>query len=390
MVSTQKNKNLNIRISEEDLNIIREKSADTGQSITELITNYIKSIQYAKMDISHDGDCIKVYVPSGIGDCVWSMTKIQSMREKLNADFVEVVIQDTNFRRSHEFIQHFDFVDSVSYDNFEIHDSPPYIPHPVPGIDINNVIEGVLTDKLGRYNYKNSGLMPGQKNSYLMIANGHLERGNKLEDWMPEFDTNFNIMHENFKFTERELNRADLLSRSFGKPFVVFYLGPTEGNTVAGFNRDSIFSLEDWAELYGLIKEKSDVKLVVVGAAKDSLYSADLRYKLERSARKDLVDMCGQTTTGEAFALIKRSKFLVSYTAGIGIVSTYMHHPTVMFWRPDGNSICENYYLSFSNLFSVNSMPPEARGDSIFYYPAFYGEDNPRDIMDVITRKQWI
>ena len=320
---------------------------------------------------------MSIFTCPGLGDALWTITKIPDMRRKLNPDKVNIVVQNTDFNRSDDFLLHFNFIDSVSYDDFDIHPEPIYF-EPIYG----NVPKP--TDDYGRYIYCDStGNFMGDPNSWLLIANGHLERGHRLETWYPEFETEIDIA-KHYRMREDEIEWAETfhLEQLNNRPFIVFYMGPLNGNTTLGHNRNGLWSLRNWYEVGNSLP--SEYKIVIVGHQHDWQYANLFMGSLSEFDRHWYINLCGQTEIGQCYALIKRSKFLLSFQSGVGIFSAYMGHPTAIWWRPKGDSISTEYYLSFEEDMSHCWVPMEYINKT--YFPLIYSKQNPTQISQIINQ----
>ena len=191
-------------------------------------------------------------MPSGIGDIVWVLTKIPALLTAECADQVDVDICRSSHPRSAEFVRAFDFVRNVSYCEFECVESQPQ----------------TMPD--GCYNYAPS--QPRWHNCYdwLLQANGHLERGDRLETWMPHLAIDCRIA-ERFRFTPQNESAAEEFVRELGGPFAIFFAASEPANTTEGHNRGPLWSPADWARLCKLFLD-GGVRPVFVGADWDRSY----------------------------------------------------------------------------------------------------------------------
>ena len=360
---------------------------------------------------------LKIAVPSGIGDALWSLVKVQDIMRSGNYDGCSVSLQYTDCNRGSEFIQHFDFVESANYEDFPIQYTDSYIEYlngnsfedvpityehtfstelahkglaalGISNVQIsNNNIASRIAEKTGEYIYIESQENFLGKYDWLLIANGHLERGNRIETWLPQFKTNLDIGLNNFVFQEKEIIEAERIHKEFigNSPFVVFYLGPKAGNTTSGHNRNSLWSLEDWYTTAMLMKEHNpDLKFVITGARYDMEYVLDF---LNKYLDPIFINLVGLTEIGVTFALLKRSKFFLSYPCGLGIFSVYLGVPTACFWRPYGNSLNADMFVSVREEMSVAWTPTWANNN---YLPLFYTRCSPASIVDTVVNRRFI
>mgnify|MGYP001620043474 CR=1 FL=1 len=309
---------------------------------------------------------IRIWVSPGIGDTVWVLTKISDMRKKLNINHVEMVIQSTEFNRADDFLMHFDFIDSTFYETFSIRPEPIY-----------NIYG---TDEEGQYiYYESTGNYRGDPNSWLLIANSHLEHGHRLETWYPEFKAEMDFA-KHFNFREEEIKWAEAFCKDTlnSNPFIVFYMGTLNGNTINGHNRNGLWSLEDWFKVGSYLP--SEYKIVIVGHQYDWQYANLFLEGLPNI--QHYVNLCGKTTIGECFALIKRSQFILSYATGIGIFSAYLGHPSAMFLGLKGHSRSSEFFQSFEEDLCHCWCPTEYINKT--YFPLIYTKCSPETVSKIM------
>ena len=303
------------------------------------------------------------------------------MRRKLNPDHVEIIIQSTEFNRSDDFLSHFDFIDSTRYEDFSIIPEPIYFP------DVFGMPTPKPTDENGHYIYiYSTGNFMGDPNSWLLIANGHLERGNRLETWLTGFETEIHIA-KHFHFRDNEIEYAKQFHKQTlnNKQFVTFYMGPLNGNTIAGHNRNSLWTIREWQViLENLLYINPELVFVIVGAKQDWQYANIFMGSLTSHHRNKCVNFCGNTTIGECFALIKRSQFLLSYQCGVGIFSAYLGHPCAVWYRPYGDSMSSDFMGTYVEAFSHCWAPMEYINKT--YFPLLYKRESPEDIVKIIHK----
>lgn len=328
---------------------------------------------------------IRIYVPSGIGDVAWTMTKVPSIKKQNQADIIEMIPQLSAFNRSDDFLYHFDFVNLVQYEEFDIQPSIPYIPISIPNIfNASSLAQENMVDSKGRYRFiESTGNFMGDPSSWILIPNGHISEGKRIEQWYPEYQTDIYIANH-FRFRDDEVEEAERFHKSFldNHPFIVFYMGPLEGNTIAGYNRNGLWSLYNWYQVaYQIHKINRDVRFLITGAKQDWQY-ANLFIGSLPNLKEKFINACGCTRIGVSFALIQRSNFLLSFPSGIGIFSVYLNHPTSIFFRPEGNSISPDMYISFDEDMSQCWAPVEYINTT--YFPVFYSRHSPEYIVNRI------
>ena len=328
-------------------------------------------------------------VAQGIGDSIWGLFKAQSIaqhynQQEINIKFAGVKNENKWIQtvqvRAFDFIKRFDFVN-----NTELY----YMP--MGGKKGPVLLKGEISDKNGIHRYINHGknIYKNLKNiDYILISNEILEKGNRLETWLPQFNLNWDIVRKHYKFTQEEIKIANDLKNEIGE-YCIFYIGPEQGNITggSGFNKDALWKPNDWITLGDYIHEKFGLKILVIGASYDNDYYQ--KYILEKIKNRNFwISKIAKYQINQTFAICKNSKFVIAYPSGIGIVSHYLDVPTCIFWRPKYNSISHKSYISFSEAMSYAWTYPDWK-EKGNYYPAFYTVDNPESIFNVITNNKW-
>jgi hypothetical protein len=302
-------------------------------------------------------------VPQGIGDSIWALLKIQDISKKIGDGVINVFIacQDSNNSseaRSLEFIRRFHFV--YKCEMYQM---------PMEGRQGCVLLPGAASDDNGLYRYIDNGktTLPGI--DYILIPNYTLERGIRIEDWLPDYAINWNVM-DRFKFEES----------SFNKQYVIFFLGSIAGNTTSGHNRNSIWTPQQWVELGRRIQKEFGCYIFVVGADYDMSYYTDYIEPL-LNKNDNWFNFIDMFNIGQTFAMVKNARFVISYQSGIGIVANYMNVPTAMFWRAKGDSISPNSYISFEEDMAKAWTKP-----GVNYLPLIYGKHDVDYIINEIQK----
>ena len=317
----------------------------------------------------------------GIGDSVWGLFKAQSVAKKHKSDIhIKIACWKKGLRenRALEFVKRFDFVKSA-----EMYLMP---------IDRGNqgpvLKTGPITNGNGCYRYINSGFTKKYKNiDFVLIPNGYLERGIFLDKWLPEYKANWNMVRNHYKFNENEINIAKKIQNEIGN-YIVFYLGPLNGNTIAGANRNELWKPSDWINLGELFHIKYGLKILLVGAEYDVSYY-DKYLKEQLSDKKHWISVIGKYEINETFAICKNSKFIISYPSGIGIFSHYLGVPCCIFNRPKGDSWHQNKYISFKeNMADAWAYPNSSKNKK--FLSAIYTKHKVENIFDFIIKNNWV
>lgn len=306
---------------------------------------------------------LTVGVPEGIGDCLWAMTKARALMEYHCTDVLDVAILG-NSDRAVSFLTGFDFVDRVYNTG-------------VPVLNGDPDPDGRLTYLVSGRCHANSG--PLETVDWLLIPNGHLERGRLLEDWLPQFATDWGLM-QHFRLSMsafiglRDMQTIKNWNHDVGH--VVCYLGPAEGNAIdgRGHNRGSVWSTGDWRLLFrGIIA--AGLQPVVIGAGCDESYASLV---LEGLGTDLVVNFVGQTSVAQALMLVAGARAVVGYQGGLAIAAPYLGVPSCVFWRPDGDSIAPDQKVCFHEGMASGWIPPSMRGVCL---PAIYTRTRVEDVL---------
>ena len=309
---------------------------------------------------------------------MWALHKVEAVRDALDpGGRIDIALAGSDEvyleRRALDFVRRFDFVDSVEMRTFQI------------------MAEQWLSAD-GRYNYIEDGWYDFSSVDGLemrhcaLMPNGPLERGVRLESWLPQYAINWNIF-DHFRLTPDERAFGAILHVQLGD-YVVFYLGPLHGNTDNGHNRNALWGPADWLDLGRRIRREFGLRVVVVGAPYDrTYYELFVRPSLNGDGG-DWLNLIGRTDIGRLFSVTSHARFVISYQAGVGIVSTLLGTPTGIFWRPAGDSISPGCYLSFDERMASAWVPPTRIADGK-HMPLIYGRHDVDYIVSEARRRGW-
>jgi hypothetical protein len=314
-------------------------------------------------DIVKDASGINFLMPNGIGDVMWALHKIYPMAQGRPVH-ITLSGDPTNFvdLRAVPFLRRFPWVSSV-----EVKDIPVLEDREYP------------TDVRGRYRY----LSDGPRGQYwIMCPNRVLEAGRRLESWLAEHVCDWSVIDTfDWSATERGANLGKERA-----PFAAFYLGPETGNVDEGHNRGFLWEPKHWVELGKMLVDRG-LQIVLVGAKYDRSYWERYVRPGVREQGMDWFDAIGEYEIGESLALIRQAKVFVSYQCGLGIVAHYLGVPTIMWWRPEGNSCHPDRLVSFHEEMRHGWTNPALANR---YYGAVYLRESPQDLMRVIEERQWL
>lgn len=319
---------------------------------------------------------MKFLLPQGIGDSVWALHKIQSVRDALAPGSpIDISLacgeRSTIQDRALDFIRRFDFVHSATMQLAEIRNNPVF--HPA-----------------GYWNYIPDGMYNFSGERFcVLIPNAALERGTRLEQWLPHYPIDWGIF-SHFRISDQEHITGRKLRERIGD-YAVFYPGPLGGNTFEGHNRNMLWKPQEWVELGEHIHQQFNLPIVLVGAPYDyDYYEYFLAPALNAAASSPShwTNLIGRTTLGELWSVTSNARFMISYQAGVGIISTYLNTPTAIFWRARGDSISNHGFLSFEESMASAWVPPSVI-ESGRHLPLIYGRHKVDYIMGEIRSRGW-
>lgn len=319
---------------------------------------------------------MKILVPQGIGDSIWCLFKAQSLANKHDKKIdIRIGVWHVNEMeaRAKEFLRKFRFVNSVDL----------YV-MPRNNNDGPMLLPGPPADQNGYYRYIPDGAKY-KDIDYAMLPNAPLEKGVRLENWLPELEINWDIMNE-FQWTNWEVDAARSFSKEHGE-YVVFFMGGQENNTTSGHNRNGYWTPEEWIELGERLHATYGVKIVVVGTTWDeSYYKNNIEPKV--ADKPYWINRINHWEIGTTLVICKWSRFVISYQSGIGIVSHYLNVPLAIFWRPKGDSISPNSYVSFEENMATAWANPRLINEGKIM-PCIYTKHKVDDIMQFAKNNKW-
>lgn len=242
---------------------------------------------------------VQVAVPSGIGDVSWIYSKLHNAPEEYSFEFHVV---DGWPHRTVNFCQLLPRVTLAKYD----------------GITYPEIVYFQQLHKLNTWE-QIAGCGFGR---VMLSANLHLERGLRLEDWLPDLTTDFH-----YPIQTRQ-DHADVAERMIGE-------ARKRGDILIGVSAASYRGSEAWDtwrsdrwnRFLDMIQElaQGEACFILMGGFWDDL-------TLTLSSRKDVYEVVGKTSVGEAVELLRRLNGYIGFSSGLGVIGTLLHKPVVMLW----------------------------------------------------------
>lgn len=306
-------------------------------------------------------------VPNGIGDVLWVLHKIKSIAGGKPIDLIlSGDPRDSKNHRAVPFLKRFGFIRDVTVLD-------------VPVLESERDEE--RNDDKGRYRYIRDGVQGG---FHYLVPNKVLERGDRLESWLPDHPVDWRVVDE---FSWENTDRGTDIGRTLS-PFVAVYLGPESGNVDEGHNRGFLWEPKHWCALTRMIADRG-FRIAVIGADYDRSYYE--RYVREGVGQAGMMwtDLIGKLEIGETLALLKQAKCFISYQCGLGIFAHYAGVPVAMWWRPDGDSAHPKRLVSFDERMKDAWTNPAIFAEGK-YLGLVYKRETPGDIMQEIEKRGWL
>lgn len=297
---------------------------------------------------------IRVVTAQGIGDTLWVFTKLAALLEREKARSAVIVFAGVDGRadpvlssRAAEFVSRFDFVSGVQTMDKSLVEDPP--------LDADGQWR-VAVSQPGWHTYE-----------WMLQANGHLEHGNRLEDWLPDLPIDWDVMKTRFRRDPVEIKHAEAVAER--GPYLCVYAGSLWSNTQGNHNRGPRWHPQHWADLIAAL---NPARIVVLGASYDASYwDVYAGPRVAAAYKGEIINMIGRCGIGQTVEIIRHSGGLIAFQSGLGCVSGLLGVPTCMWWRKHGDSISHEQYVTYREEENGAFVPKEML-ESGLYVPAIY------------------
>lgn len=249
---------------------------------------------------------LHVALPLGIGDCWWSCQKLRALSELHQAPIIAHVSKSPNH-------QSVGFLQTIPWILEAVED--PRAPYA-----IDRQLEPSHRDP--RWSTL-EGCANWEGFDYIAVANGHLERGERIESWWPELSTDYictlNIAVEDIEY-----------GRTLAPPgSILLYLSGTGPNS--GFHGGT-WTVDNWVGVIAGLNA-AGIRPVLVGApTPDDTNYRDWVVRKARRYKLEFGDAVGQTTQPQVLSMIREAGAIAGLNSGLLIVGSAMGTPTVMCW----------------------------------------------------------
>lgn len=290
-------------------------------------------------------------MPAGIGDCHWVLMRMRAFRawlEHQHNDKIHLVahIAHDEHHKSTEYVSLTRFFDEVVEDE-----------HGMRGVvDHLNPIYATIAGSLGKDS--RSG---GRHLDYAFQANGHLEAGRRIEDWLPELNA-FGGLDYTYPLDVRGDGSLDDVEFT---PRILLYPSGTGPNVYF----KSGWQAEHWQALLETLNFHGHKPTFVGAGTRD-----DMGYFGSLHLEGDFENLVGKTSLREYMALIMSCRVWFGLNSGGGIVSAAMRRNTIMLWS-DGD-----YGGRLAHAMQRNWV-----GDAPNYHPFSYGSGSEQKMVDKLV-----
>lgn len=249
-----------------------------------------------------------VSLPPGIGDCIWLISKLLSTGERF--DFH---LPDSQPRRG---AQIFDMIPKLAA-------SVQY----VPGLSYR-IVE---RDNAERFYHEWSRILD---QSFCLSCNGHLERGQRIESYLPDLKMHYRI---DWETAVAEPHALAILQNNTQNHLVGLYASSYAGSRNWGGWRET-----EWSNLAsGMYEKNREFVFVIIGAKWDE----DLASGLMRRLRAMKIPFIN--TIGEPLAVVteilKRLVYFIGFPSGLSILNETLGKKTFMFYSEAIKALIETW-----------------------------------------------
>ena len=253
---------------------------------------------------------LKIAFPLGIGDCHWGCQKLAGLRELHPDRPIHAYVNESVNHRTVGFLEIVEHVDVAQMSNLAPHDINSEMP------------PSYLADKWATQR----GCECWKTFDYILVANGHVERGRSMAEFVPEVRTEWT-----YKLNISDADRAhERKLVPWDKPVLLY---PSGTGPNGGFHNHWWTPLM-WLDVIRQLQSAGHMPVIMGANTSD-----DLGYlqRIEIAASDACVSLrcrkiVGKTTIPQAMSLIQRAAVWVGLNSGLGIVSASQNTPTLMLW----------------------------------------------------------
>ena len=287
----------------------------------------------------NDKHTAKIGMLPGIGDVYWCLLKLEDYKKKNGIKKLKVYIHDStniagrNFNRSGRLLDLVNFVDEYHYVDFA---------------NLDQLVDSAKSS--GGLTTGNYTSVKGNGSFLFMYPNMTIDKGTRIEKWLPEYKTNFNM----------KIKSKDVKSVKQDSLILICSLDDgTCQNWLYGFGKD------EWAKLVADIAKRYKTKPIIIGAEWDKSFVDSWLAPVDVNS---YVNLTGKLSFEETCGLFKRANLLISTISGASIVANHFKTPTIAL-SPGyfhTNGFTHTWTIpGYKDYYSINSF--KEMGDTILY-----------------------
>jgi hypothetical protein len=272
---------------------------------------------------------LRVALPLGIGDTHWSCMKLRGLSEHHGGRPIHAFVNKSPNHNSVGFLR--------------------IVGHIAQAIEDARAPYSITTELPPHHRDPKWSTLEGCRNwngfDYVLVANGHLERGERIETWLPEIATEYSYP---LNIPDADVAQARHL---MGADRVLLYpsgIGPN-----AGFHGNS-WTIRDWVEVIQQLNSHG-ITPTLIGAPTpdDTGYREWIIRRGERVGGICVNDTVGVTNQPQVLAMIREADAVAGLNSGLMIMAAAMRVPTVMLWAN------KKYYKNMMDVNPQSLLPEE-------------------------------
>lgn len=245
------------------------------------------------------GQVITVATPNGIGDISWMISKFACAKER-----VFMLVGEDWPQRAHQYLALLPWLAGFRYN-----------PHRYQEILEFQAIHGAQMKTW-------KGIVESGFGVVYLEPNSHLERGFRLEEWLPDLPTDF---HYAMETTLADRLKADKFMAMIPEGEHVYGISAA---SYRGSEAWTTWNSTKWIEFLTKWKEHDPkVHFLLMGGFWDDLTEA-----IAQEEDLPIIDAVGKTTVGAAVELLKRTDGYCGFSSGLGILGTVLRQKVFMLW----------------------------------------------------------
>ncbi len=256
---------------------------------------------------------LKVAFALGIGDTAWAVTKLRALSAHHGGRPIEAHV---NCSPNHATVGYLEICPQVAKAVFS-KDAPYDVWNEMPP---NHRFPKWSTLK---------GCAGWRGYDYVLVANGHLERGQHLSTYLPELNVGGDQTEWGYEHQIKPEDVAEAARLAGGVKRVLLYASGVGPNM--GFSGGT-WKASDYADIARRLVAEGIRPLLVGANTEDDKTQRDLVLKALGTERGTVDDIVGQTNIPQYISLIENCSAWVGLNSGGGIVAAMRGTPTVMLW----------------------------------------------------------